>query len=231
MNQGTGEYTSEQVLATLEATLLRPALTHQELEQFCAETIHLRVPRVCIASKHLAWCKQWYEAKAHQPILVSVIGFPTGAVSTSLKTEEARQAIHDGAAELDMVIDLCAVLEGDSRAVIHDIRCVVDVAPQAYVKVILETCELSDPQKMQAARWAVDAGAACVKTSTGFGRGGARVHDVRLLRQTVGPHVGVKASGGVRTWEAACAMIDAGASRIGTSSMADILSGGSCQAL
>lgn len=150
--------------------------------------------------------------------LCSVVGFPLGANSISVKVFEARQLIQEGVDELDMVISLCALKHKEYEYVIEDIRAVVSAAESALVKVIIETCLLSDEEKKIASLCCVEAGAHFVKTSTGFSTSGATVHDVELIRETVGPKMGVKASGGIRDAQAARAMIQAGATRIGTSS-------------
>jgi len=156
--------------------------------------------------------------------VVSVIGFPHGCDRTEVKVDAARRAVDDGAAELDMVINLGALTSGDTSDVASDIAAVVRTAPGVAVKVILETAVLTDAQKRLACRIACDAGAAFVKTSTGFhAAGGADIASVRLMRAEVGPSVGVKASGGIRTWADMQSMLAAGANRIGTSASAAIL--------
>ena len=156
--------------------------------------------------------------------VVSVIGFPHGCDRTEVKVDASRRAVDDGAAELDMVINLGALTSGDTSDVASDIAAVVRTAPGVAVKVILETAVLTDAQKRLACRIACDAGAAFVKTSTGFhAAGGADIASVRLMRAEVGPSVGVKASGGIRTWADTQSMLAAGANRIGTSASAAIL--------
>jgi deoxyribose-phosphate aldolase len=158
---------------------------------------------------------------------VAVVGFPSGLESTAEKVREALDALHAGARELDMVINPLALQARDYRAVLQDIGAVVAAAAPFPVKVILETAALSEDQKLAGCVLAKAAGAAFVKTSTGFGPGGATVHDVALLREAVGPEMGVKASGGVRTYDQAMNMLRAGADRIGSSSSVAILSGAS----
>ena len=149
----------------------------------------------------------------------TVVGFPLGYAASEVKVAEARKAIEDGAEELDVVLNVSALKSGDLEAVKRDVRAVTDVAKAhgVLVKVIIETCYLTDQEKILACKLAKECGADFVKTSTGFGPQGATVDDVRLLRQVVGPDVGVKAAGGIRTLEDARAMIEAGATRIGTS--------------
>jgi len=157
--------------------------------------------------------------------VISVVGFPHGCDTPDVKARAAQRAIDDGAREIDTVMHFGALLSGESAKVSEDIRAVVLAAQDVPVKVILETAALTDSQKRLACRIAVDAGAAFVKTSTGFHpSGGATVADVRLMRETVGRHIGVKASGGIRTLDDARTMIDAGANRIGASATVAILS-------
>lgn len=159
------------------------------------------------------------------PVLVAaVIGFPLGAGFASLKVKEAEEAISAGAKELDMVQNIGALKSGQRELVLEEIRAIVQVAKgRALVKVILETGILTEEEKRAAYRICKEAGADFVKTSTGFGYGGATEADVALMRQTVGPEMGVKASGGIRNYETALAMINAGANRIGTSSGVDLV--------
>ncbi len=156
----------------------------------------------------------------------SVIGFPLGANTSVIKALEAKQSIADGADEIDMVINVSALKNGDLDVVESDIRGVAEVcAGKALLKVIIETCLLNDDEKVVACELAVKAGADFVKTSTGFSTGGATVDDIRLMRRTVGPDIGVKASGGVRDRETALALVEAGATRIGASASVAIVTG------
>ena len=157
----------------------------------------------------------------------TVIGFPTGAVTTRTKQCEAGEAVESGAGELDMVIAVGRLRERDFEYVLNDIKAVVSEAGGCCVKVILEACLLTDDEKVMACRLVVDAGAQFVKTSTGLAGGGATVADVRLMRRTVGPDFRVKASGGIRTLQEALIMIDAGANRIGTSAGVTIVTANS----
>ena len=157
--------------------------------------------------------------------MCSVVAFPHGDASTASKRAEAARAVQDGADELDVVIALGALRDGDHRAVVEDLRAVVAAAAERPVKVILETVRLDDRQKVVACALSQAAGAAFVKTSTGYGGGGATVEDVALMRSVVGPHVAVKASGGIRDAAAADAMVAAGAARLGTSRSIAIVGG------
>jgi deoxyribose-phosphate aldolase len=156
-----------------------------------------------------------------------VVSFPFGLSTTEAKVHEARTVLGQGAEEIDMVMNFSALRSGNADAVMTDMKSVVDEAKRALsnavVKVILENCYLTEAEKIQGCQLAVRAGADYVKTSTGFGKGGATVDDVKLMRKTVGPEVGVKAAGGIRTLEQTLAMIEAGANRIGTSSSVSIL--------
>jgi deoxyribose-phosphate aldolase len=156
----------------------------------------------------------------------TVIGFPLGASTTETKAFEAKNAIENGATEVDMVINIAALKDGQDELVERDIRAVVEAAKgKALTKVIIETCLLTNEEKVTACELSVKAGADFVKTSTGFSTGGATVEDIRLMRKTVGPTIGVKASGGVRSREDALAMVEAGATRIGASSGVSIAKG------
>ena len=155
----------------------------------------------------------------------TVIGFPLGANTTAVKMYETRDAIERGAEEVDMVINVGALLAGDAKTVFDDIKGVVEAANGTLVKVIIETCYLNDDQKKTACELAMKAGADFVKTSTGFGSGGATAHDVALMRSVVGDKLQVKASGGIRSYEDAKAMVDASADRLGVSASIAILEG------
>jgi len=164
---------------------------------------------------------------AGSPVKVcSVIGFPLGAMSTAAKVFEAKQAVADGADEIDMVINVGWLKDGKDDAVREEIRAIKTAIGARVLKVIIETCYLTDEEKIEACKAAVRAGARFVKTSTGFGTGGATVQDVALMRRTVPAEVGVKASGGIRTPEDLQAMVEAGANRIGASAGIKLIEGG-----
>jgi deoxyribose-phosphate aldolase len=208
--------TPEELARLIDHTLLRPETTSREVESLCRDGLRYGFAAVCVNPCHVARCA---ELLANSPVgICTVVGFPLGANNTVVKAFEAEKACADGATELDMVMNVGALLDGDRAAVAADIEEVVTAASgRAIVKVILETCLLDDKQKALACDIAVECGAAFVKTSTGFGRGGATVHDVRVLRRAVGPMTGVKASGGIRTLPQAVELIEAGATRLGTS--------------
>ncbi|MDD2202121.1 MAG: deoxyribose-phosphate aldolase [Firmicutes bacterium] len=200
----------------IDHTLLKPDATRHQIERLCEEAVTYGFASVCVNPCH---CGLAYELlKASDVAVCTVIGFPLGATTPLVKAVEARDAIASGASEVDMVINVGALKAGEFDRVLYDIQSVVDAARgRALVKVILETGLLTDEEKVQACTIAKRAGADFVKTSTGFGHGGATVEDVALMRRTVGAEMGVKASGGVRDAATARAMVEAGASRIGAS--------------
>lgn len=209
----------------IDHTLLKPDATQQEIAQLCFEARKYGFASVCVNSTWISLCSQLLQGS---PVKVcSVIGFPLGATAPEVKAFEAQTAIEHGAAEIDMVINIGALKARDLEMAAKDIRGVVTVshAYSAIVKVIIETVLLTDEEKTIACLLSKEAGADFVKTSTGFAGGGATAHDVALMRRTVGPEMGVKASGGVRTFEDAENMIKAGATRIGASAGVKIIQG------
>jgi deoxyribose-phosphate aldolase len=219
--------TGRELARMIDHTLLKPDADAAAIDRLCAEALAHGFYSVCVNGMWVARCR---ERLAGSPVKVSAVcGFPLGATHTRVKAYEAARAVEDGAAEIDMVLPVGALLAGDAAAVRADIRGVVDaVQGQALVKVILETGYLNDAQIRLACRLAAEAGAHFVKTSTGFGPGGATVEHVRLMRASVPEAMGVKASGGVRDAAAALRMIEAGATRIGTSSGVAIVTGLGC---
>lgn len=201
--------------AMIDHTLLRPDAVRSDFERLCKEAIQHGFATVCVNSAHVELCTSLL-ADRQLPIAATV-GFPLGSSNSAGKGAETAQAILDGASEIDMVCRIGALRERLRDVFMDDIRRVVDSADGRTVKVILETCLLTDDEKRRGAQWTRAAGAAFVKTSTGFGRGGATEDDVRLLRAEVGPDFGVKASGGIRDVASAERMIRAGANRLGTS--------------
>lgn len=201
----------------IDHTILKADATVEQVEALCGEAMEYGFASVCVNSSFVPFCA---EVLADSDVKVcTVVGFPLGAMSTAGKVMETRQAILDGADEIDMVVHVGMIKSGDWDYVESDIQEVVDVAKgKAAVKVIIETCLLTDEEKVRVCQISRDAGADFVKTSTGFSTGGATAEDVALMRKTVGPEMGVKASGGVRTLAAAEAMVQVGATRIGTSS-------------
>jgi len=208
--------------AYIDHTLLKPEATEKDILKLTAEAAQYHFASVCI---HPYWVKLAAKELAGTGVKVcTVIGFPLGATTSETKAFETKKAIEDGADEIDMVINIGALKSGDIEAVEADIRAVVEAAQGKLVKVIIETCLLTNEEKELACRLAVKAGAHFVKTSTGFSTGGATIEDVKLMRQTVGDKAGVKASGGIHTKAEAEAMIEAGATRIGASSGVKIVS-------
>jgi deoxyribose-phosphate aldolase len=204
-----------ELASMIDHTLLKPEAAPAAIERLCEEAAQYHFASVCVQPSYVKLAAQCLQGS---PVKVcTVIGFPLGVNQTSIKAYEAAQAVKDGAEELDMVLHIGALKSRDDEYVYKDIKAVVEAASGKVVKVILETGYLSSEEKQRACRIVKDAGAHFVKTSTGFGPGGATVEDIALMRETVGPDFGVKASGGVRTSEDAMHMIKAGANRIGTS--------------
>ncbi len=201
--------------ALIDHTILKPEATADHVRRHCAEAIEHGLFAVCVNPVFVPLVARTLAGSS--VATCSVIGFPFGAIATASKVAEAEWAVGEGAAEIDMVIHVGALKAGEHDAVRADIAAVKQACGTALLKVIIETCFLTDAEKRMACVLSKEAGADFVKTSTGFGSGGATVADVRLMRETVGPTMGVKASGGVRDFAAALAMVQAGASRIGTS--------------
>lgn len=201
----------------IDHTLLKPEATKEQVKNLCEEAVQYGFHSVCVNSSFVYYCTELL--KDSDVKVCTVIGFPLGAMSTAGKAAEARAAVADGAGELDMVIHVGMIKSGDWDYVKQDIASVVEAAgDKAIVKVILETCLLTDEEKRKACMICKEAGASFVKTSTGFSNGGATVKDVALMREAVGSDMGVKASGGIRSFQDARAMVEAGADRIGASS-------------
>lgn len=199
----------------IDHTNLSPAATAEDIAKLCAEAREYGFTSVCVNSSRAALAASLLQGSGIS--VCCVVGFPLGAMGTEAKACEARMAVADGASEIDMVINVGLLKDGNIKGAEDDIRAVVDAVPGAVVKVIIETCLLNDEEKIAACRAAEAAGAKFVKTSTGFSTGGATVGDVRLMRNSVSAAVKVKASGGIRDAETAKAMIEAGAERLGTS--------------
>jgi deoxyribose-phosphate aldolase len=219
------------VARMIDHTLLKPDASQDQIAQLCYEARTHHFASVCINPANVKLCAQLL--KGSDVKVCTVVGFPLGATPPTVKAYETQQAIRDGASEIDMVINIGALKSRDYRAVHEDIGAVVRSAHagRALVKVIIEAALLSDEEKVIASQLAAAAGADYVKTSTGFGPGGATVADVALMRRVVGPQIGVKAAGGVRNLSDAQAMIAAGATRIGASAGVAILKeGGSAPA-
>lgn len=220
---GATEKVKSGVAGMIDHTLLKAEATPAEVEKLCAEAREYRFKSVCINPGYVSLAKRLLRGSG--VLVCTVVGFPLGATTTATKAAETRDAVADGADEIDMVINIGALKSGEYEKVKHDMEAVVEAAKGRVVKVILETHFLTDEEKVAACQLAVAAGVDFVKTSTGFGGGGATVADIALMRKVVGPNLGVKASGGVRTTEDAQKMISAGASRIGASASIAIATG------
>ena len=212
------------VARMIDHTLLKPTTTRAQIVKLCQEAREYGFASVCVNTTWIRLAAQ--ELRGTQVMPIAVVGFPLGAMVTSSKAAETRQAIADGAQEIDMVINIGALKGGDHDKVYDDIRAVVEAASGRPVKVILEMNMLNREEKIAGCAICKAAGAHFVKTSTGFGGGGATIADVELMRSVVGPDMGVKASGGVRTADDVRAMVLAGATRIGASAGVAIVSGG-----
>ncbi|MBY0204980.1 deoxyribose-phosphate aldolase [Paenibacillus polysaccharolyticus] len=208
----------------IDHTLLRADATRNELTKLTEEAKQYQFASVCVNPGWVSYAAEQLQGTGVD--ICTVIGFPLGASTSETKAFETKDAIAKGATEVDMVINISALKDGKDDVVEQDIRAVVEAAAGTLVKVIIETCLLTDDEKVRACQAAVRAGADFVKTSTGFSTGGATPEDIALMRRTVGPDVGVKASGGVRSLEDMQKMIEAGATRIGASSGVKIMQGG-----
>ena len=207
----------------IDHTILKPETTQEQVEKILSEAKEYDFASVCV---NPTWVSLAADSLKDSDVKVcTVIGFPLGANTSAVKAFETKDAIANGADEIDMVINVGALKAGNDALVLDDIKAVVDASGDKLVKVIIEACLLTDDEKVRACQLSKEAGADYVKTSTGFSTGGATVADVALMRKTVGPDMGVKASGGARSYEDAIAFIEAGASRIGASSGVAIMNG------
>ncbi|KIL36932.1 deoxyribose-phosphate aldolase [Cohnella kolymensis] len=220
--------TPDRIAGMIDHTLLSAVSTEAEIVRICQEAKDYRFATVCVNPYWVPAAAR--ELKGSGVGLTTVIGFPLGASRMEVKAAEAEDAIQAGATEIDMVLNVGALKSGQNDAVKRDIEQVVKVCKgKAAVKVIIETCYLTDEEKRSAALMCKEAGADFVKTSTGFGTGGATVEDIALIREIVGPEMGIKASGGVRDLEFARKLVEAGATRLGASSSVAIVTGGEGQ--
>ncbi len=210
-------WNKETLAAVIDHTLLKPQAEPEDIERLCEEAINYHFASVCINPCYVSMASKILSGTGVKTC--TVIGFPLGANETSIKVKEAQKAIEQGASEIDMVINVGMLKSKKLTYVGNEIKEIVDIATKgnAIVKVIIETCLLEKEEKITACKLAVENGAVFVKTSTGFNGPGAQVSDVALMRETVGYKIGVKASGGIRDYQTAVAMLEAGASRIGTS--------------
>ena len=212
---------SRSLASYIDHTILKPDAQRVEVERLCEEAIRFKFASVCVNPYWVSFVAG--KLKGSGVLTCCVVGFPLGATLSECKAQEARACVKNGADEVDMVINVGALKDGDLDVVRGDIAAVKAACIDKTLKVIIEACLLTDIEKATACRLSVEAGADFVKTSTGFSKSGATVADIALMRQTVGPMLGVKASGGVRTQTDALAMIAAGASRVGASASVAII--------
>ena len=199
----------------IDHTILKPDCTDAQIKTLCEEAKNYNFASVCVNPGYIKMCAELLKDTGVD--VCTVVGFPLGATSTESKVFETKQAVKDGATEIDMVINVSRLKEHDDEYVLNEIRAIRRACKGHCLKVIIETCLLTDEEKVRACKLSKQAKATFVKTSTGFSTGGATVHDIKLMRKTVGKKMGVKASGGIRTSEDFLAMIEAGASRVGAS--------------
>ena len=204
----------KEMLSHIDHTQLKPTSDWASIARLCDEAAAYGTASVCIPPCYVARVRERYP----QLNICTVIGFPLGYSTRAVKVFETEQAIADGANEIDMVVDLCDVKNGDFAAVTEEIRAIKQAAGSHVLKVIVETCYLTEAEKVALCKCVTDAGADYIQTSTGFGTGGATLEDIALFKANVGPNVRIKAAGGVRTAEAVEAYLEAGCDRIGTSS-------------
>jgi deoxyribose-phosphate aldolase len=214
---------SAQLAAYIDHTVLKAEATAKDIEKLCAEAREHKFYSVCVNGSWISQARHFLEGTNVK--VASVVGFPLGAMSSDAKRYETEAAVDDGAHEIDVVLNVARLKDGDDKYVLRELIDVAEAADEHTVKVILETCLLTDEQKVRACKLVVESGAHFVKTSTGFSTGGATAADVKLMRETVGPKFGVKASGGIRDTKTALAMIAAGATRLGTSASIAIVTG------
>lgn len=211
----------EELGGMIDHTLLKPIATPNQIKQICKEAMQIKAASVCVNPCNVALTQKILSGTSVK--ICTVIGFPLGANTSATKAYETKDAIANGAEEVDMVINMGALKAGDTDTVFTDIKAVVDAANGVLVKVIIETCFLTDEEKVTACLMAKKAGADFVKTSTGFGTGGANAHDVALMKEVVGEDLKVKASGGMRSYADVLPILEAGADRLGLSASLAVL--------
>jgi len=212
-----------QLASMIDHTLLKPDASHEQIKTLCEEAAKYKFATVCVNSSNIGLAAKLLAGSGVKPI--AVVGFPLGATTAAAKAFETLEAIREGALEIDMVINLGALKSKDYKEVFDDIKGVVQAAGDIPVKVILETTTLTEDEKIIGCALSKASGAAFVKTSTGFAGGGATVEDIKLMRRIVGSDMGVKASGGVRTFDDAKKFVEAGANRLGASASVEIVTG------
>jgi deoxyribose-phosphate aldolase len=220
---GIGKVRSE-LAKLIDHTLLKPEATRDQLRKICEEAVQYGFYSVCVNSANVRYCANMLRGSDVK--VVAVVGFPLGAMSPQSKAFETKQAVRDGAREIDMVVNIGKLKTGEYDCVLEDIEAVVAAAEPYPVKVIIETSALTDEEKVAASALCSAGGARFVKTSTGFGKGGATAQDVALIRRVVGERMEIKASGGIKNAQDVDAMVSAGATRIGASASVTIVTGG-----
>lgn len=210
----------KELLTYVDHTNLKPTATWADIETLCKEAMTYHTASVCIPP---SFVKAAYEAFGHAVTICTVIGFPNGYMTAAAKVAETKEAVQQGAKEIDMVINLGWVKEARFDTVLEDIRSVKEACGEALLKVIIETCYLTEEEKVALCKVVTDSGAEYIKTSTGFGSAGATLEDVHLMKAHIGPHVKIKAAGGIRTVEDMVAYVQAGCSRIGASAAVSAL--------
>ena len=218
--------TNEEMLCHVDHTQLKPFAIWEDIEKLCEEAITYQTASVCVPPAYIKRIADKYKDKIN---ICTVVGFPLGYSVTAAKVTEVREALKDGANEIDMVVNISDVKNHLFDKVEEEIRTLKEVCGEHILKVIVETCFLTEEEKIAVCKAVTDAGADYIKTSTGFGTGGARMEDIVLFKENIGPHVKIKAAGGVKTKEDIAAFLGAGCDRIGTSSAVGILNGEAAQ--
>ena len=212
--------TDSELFAHVDHTQLKPYATTADIKKLCDEAVQYKTASVCVPPCYIKWISENYGDAIN---ICTVIGFPLGYSSTSAKIIEVINAINDGASEIDMVININDVKNGDFDKVLNEIKEIRKATGNYILKVIIETCYLTDEEKIRMCKIVTEAGADYIKTSTGFGTGGATFDDVKLFKENIGPNVKIKAAGGIRSREDMEKFLALGADRLGTSSAVDIL--------
>lgn len=207
--------TPSEILSHVDHTLLKPIASWEDIKTICEEALEYKTASICIPSCYVKRIKETYGDKLN---ICTVVGFPLGYANTDAKLAETEQALEDGANEIDMVINICDVKNGDYAKVTEEIRLLKNICGEKILKVIIETCFLTKEEKIAMCKSVTEAGADFIKTSTGFGTAGATLEDVLLFKENIGPNVKIKAAGGIRTQADMEAYLAAGCERIGCSS-------------
>ena len=215
-----------EILKHVDHTLLKPIATWEDIQKICDESIEYNTASICIPSCYISRINEKYGDKVN---ICTVVGFPLGYSTTEAKVLEAKQAIENGANEIDMVINISDVKNGDYDKVTAEIKALKEAVGDKILKVIIETCYLTEEEKIAMCKSVTDAGADYIKTSTGFGTGGATIEDIKLFKQHIGPNVKIKAAGGVKTVEDLEMFITEGCERIGKSSAINLIKGKEAQ--